>query len=36
MWASHEKATQELGYSPGPASVGLARAVDWFKSNGYC
>ncbi len=35
MWVSHEKAARELGYSPGPASVGLQRAVDWFRANGY-
>jgi len=36
MWVSHVKATQELGYSPGPAVDALARAVEWFRSNGYC
>lgn len=35
MWVSHEKASRELGYSPGPAVVGLERAVDWFTANGY-
>jgi dihydroflavonol-4-reductase len=35
MWVSHDKAARELGFSPGPASVGLQRAVDWFRSNGY-
>jgi len=36
MWVRHEKATKELGYAPGPASAALARAVEWFKKNGYC
>jgi dihydroflavonol-4-reductase len=36
MWVSHKKATQELGYSPGPAVDALARAVQWFRANGYC
>jgi len=31
MWVSHEKATCELGYSPQPAPVALARAVEWFE-----
>ncbi len=34
MWVSHEKAARELGYSPGPAEVALARAVEWFRLNG--
>lgn len=36
MWASHDKATRELGYAPGPAKGALARAAEWFKTNGYC
>lgn len=36
MWVSHAKAAQELGYSPGPAVDALARAVEWFRANGYC
>jgi dihydroflavonol-4-reductase len=36
MFVSHDKATDELGFSPGPADVALARAVDWFRQNGYC
>ena len=35
MWVSHEKASRELGYSPGPASVALERAADWFRAHGY-
>ena len=31
MWVSHEKAARELGYSPQPARVALARAVEWFE-----
>jgi len=30
MFASHAKATLELGYSPGPVEEALARAVGWF------
>jgi dihydroflavonol-4-reductase len=36
MWVRHDKAARELGYKPGPAAVALARAVDWFRANGYC
>ena len=36
MWVRHDKAARELGYSPGPAGAALARAVEWFKANGYC
>ncbi len=36
MWVSHDKAARELGYSPSPADGALARAVEWFQSNGYC
>ena len=36
MWVTHAKASRELGFAPSPAELGLARAVDWFKSNGYC
>jgi dihydroflavonol-4-reductase len=32
MWVSHEKASRELGFSPGPAQTALARAVAWFTS----
>ena len=35
MWVTHDKATRELGYAPGPAPVALRRAVDWFRANGY-
>jgi dihydroflavonol-4-reductase len=31
MWVSHEKATRELGYTPGPARQALADAVAWFS-----
>jgi dihydroflavonol-4-reductase len=34
MWVKHDKAARELGYSPGPASEALRRAVDWFQANG--
>ena len=36
MWVRHDKAAQELGYSPGPANEALRRAVSWFRENGYC
>jgi dihydroflavonol-4-reductase len=35
MWVSHEKASRELGFSPGPAETALRRAVEWFRANGY-
>ena len=36
MWVRHDKAARELGYAPGPARTALVRAVEWFRSNGYC
>ncbi|HTQ55457.1 MAG TPA: hopanoid-associated sugar epimerase [Bryobacteraceae bacterium] len=36
MFVSHAKAARELGYAPGPAEGALERAVEWFRSNGYC
>jgi dihydroflavonol-4-reductase len=36
MWVTHAKAARELGYAPGPAEAALGRAVEWFRSNGYC
>lgn len=36
MFVSHAKATRELGFQPGPAQGALARAVEWFRANGYC
>lgn len=36
MWVRHDKASRELGYSPGPASAALERAVEWFRANAYC
>lgn len=35
MWASHQKAVDELGYRPGSVRSALDRAVDWFRANGY-
>lgn len=35
MWASHNKAVEQLGYRPGPVEDALSRAVDWFRANGY-
>jgi dihydroflavonol-4-reductase len=31
MWVTHEKATRELGFHPGPADIALAKAVEWFR-----
>jgi dihydroflavonol-4-reductase len=36
MFATHQKAASELGFSPGPVDAALKRAVDWFRANGYC
>lgn len=36
MWVRHDKAARDLGYSPGPATEALRRAVSWFRENGYC
>ena len=35
MFASHAKASRELGYAPGPADAALEKAVRWFRENGY-
>jgi dihydroflavonol-4-reductase len=35
MWVTHAKAERELGFSPAPADVALAKAVRWFRENGY-
>jgi dihydroflavonol-4-reductase len=35
MWVRHDKATRELGFVPGPVDAALARAVEWFRTNGY-
>jgi dihydroflavonol-4-reductase len=36
MFVTHAKAARELGFSPAPAEAALRRAVDWFRTNGYC
>jgi dihydroflavonol-4-reductase len=36
MFVTHAKATRELGFTPGDVDVALTRAVNWFRSNGYC
>ncbi|MFL6353790.1 MAG: hopanoid-associated sugar epimerase [Bryobacteraceae bacterium] len=36
MFVTHAKAARELGFSPAPADAALRRAVDWFRTNGYC
>jgi dihydroflavonol-4-reductase len=35
MFASHEKAARELGFSPGPVEAALQRAAEWFGGNGH-
>lgn len=35
MFVSHAKAARELGFKPGPVDFALARAVAWFKDQGY-
>ncbi|MBI4677960.1 MAG: NAD-dependent epimerase/dehydratase family protein [Elusimicrobia bacterium] len=35
MWYDSSKARTELGFSPGPARLALADAVEWFRANGY-
>jgi dihydroflavonol-4-reductase len=35
MWVSHAKAVRELGWNPAGADVALAKAVHWFRANGY-
>ena len=32
MWVSHDKASRELGFEPGPAETALRRAVEWFSA----
>jgi len=36
MWVSCDKARRELGFAPQPVGDALARAVTWFRENGYC
>ncbi len=36
MWVTHAKAARELGFAPAPADAALRRAVEWFRSHGYC
>jgi len=36
MFVTHLKAARELGFAPGPAEGALARAVEWFRTRGYC
>jgi dihydroflavonol-4-reductase len=35
MFVSHAKAAHELGFKPGSVDTALARAVAWFKDQGY-
>lgn len=36
MWVSTDKAEQKLGFRSSPPEVGLRKAVDWFRTHGYC
>ena len=36
MWVSNGKAARELGFFPNGVDQALDRAVEWFRSNGYC
>lgn len=36
MFVTCQKAERDLGYNPGPARQGLAKAVRWYRENGYC
>jgi len=36
MFVSSARAMRELGYDPGPIDDALRRAVEWFRSHGYC
>lgn len=35
MWVTQGKALAQLGFAPGNAGAALARAVEWFRANGY-
>ena len=35
MFVSHAKASEDLGYVPGPVDEALRRALSWFRDNGY-
>jgi dihydroflavonol-4-reductase len=32
MWVTHQKASRQLGFEPGPAEAALRRAVEWFSA----
>jgi dihydroflavonol-4-reductase len=36
MWVTCDKAKRDLGFQPSPAEVALSKAVEWFRSHGYC
>jgi len=36
MFVTSEKARRELGYAPRPVERAFRRAVEWFRSEGYC
>ena len=36
MFVTHAKASRDLEFHPGPVDAALRRAIDWFRSNGYC
>jgi dihydroflavonol-4-reductase len=35
MFVSHEKASNNLGFTPGSVDDALVRAIGWFRANGY-
>jgi dihydroflavonol-4-reductase len=35
MFVDASKATRELGFTPGPIDAALARAVEWYRTQGY-
>jgi nucleoside-diphosphate-sugar epimerase len=36
MFVSAAQAKRELGFVPGSVDAALARAIEWFRANGYC
>ncbi|MEN6535966.1 MAG: hopanoid-associated sugar epimerase [Bryobacteraceae bacterium] len=36
MFVRHDKAVRELGFAPQGVDAALARALEWFRQNGYC
>ena len=36
MFVSHGKAVRDLGYAPAGVDAAMKRAIEWFRTNGYC